>query len=299
MEPADSDGLVDGWSVTGSPWSGRPDDYHFASFLDLGYFDWRVLACVAAVTPVGGTIVEVGANVGTETVALADLVGGSGTVHAVEPFSTNADLLEENVRRHRRDDIIVHRVAVSDVAGQQRFRRPTPRMSGVGHLVDAASSHGPGDEEIVAVSTLDDLFADLDRVDTVVSDTEGGEVRLLSGGSRILERWRPALVLEAADRWLERSGTSVGSLHDVVAASGYEVFVLGRTRLRPVRAVDLRPGATAANWLCLPLPLGSAARRRLQVGYLAAGWLPVGWRRHPLAGPPRRQRAGPEGERRA
>src|SRR5688572_28766782 len=70
---------------TGSPFPGRTDVLLGLRFTLHGYFDWRCWAVAIAVTRPGDTIIEVGANIGTETVGFADIVGPSGRVMAFEP----------------------------------------------------------------------------------------------------------------------------------------------------------------------------------------------------------------------
>ena len=81
-------------SFTGSYLSGNTSDFHAFKFLIHGYFDWRnvVLARkIAKLKP--GDIIEVGANIGTETIGFAD-INPSGTVYAFEPLLDNFKSLE-------------------------------------------------------------------------------------------------------------------------------------------------------------------------------------------------------------
>lgn len=54
---------------------GTTRDFHLHVLAIHGYYDWRVLVIAGAICSQGDTIVEVGANVGTETLGFADIVG--------------------------------------------------------------------------------------------------------------------------------------------------------------------------------------------------------------------------------
>src|ERR1700737_4902683 len=76
-------------SRTGSVYLGNTRDVAARSFAIHGYFDWRLLAAARYFCKPGDTIVEVGANVGTETIGFADIVGVGGHVYAFEPLPSN------------------------------------------------------------------------------------------------------------------------------------------------------------------------------------------------------------------
>lgn len=59
--------------------------FHFYPFIFHGFYDWRNIAVCSAVCGAGSSIIEVGGNVGTETVCFADIVGREGHVVALEP----------------------------------------------------------------------------------------------------------------------------------------------------------------------------------------------------------------------
>lgn len=62
-------------------------------------------------------VVDVGANIGYYTLLLAKQVGHAGRVFAFEPDPVNFDLLQRNVERNGYRNIVLERLAVSDVTG--------------------------------------------------------------------------------------------------------------------------------------------------------------------------------------
>src|SRR5580765_3207524 len=64
----------------------------------------------AAVTR-GATVVDVGANVGYNTVYASRLVGPAGHVIAIEPAADNARLLRDNLTANAITNVVVHQAA--------------------------------------------------------------------------------------------------------------------------------------------------------------------------------------------
>src|SRR4051795_3060909 len=78
---------------TGSTFRGNTADFHAYPFAVSACGEWRNWAVALALCGPGDLIVEVGANVGTETVGFSDIVGAGGRVMAFEPSPPNLEAL--------------------------------------------------------------------------------------------------------------------------------------------------------------------------------------------------------------
>lgn len=65
---------------------------------------------------------DVGANVGYYTVLVAERVGSTGQVFAIEPNATNFEILDANTRICQREGCVrIYRNTLSDEAGLSNF----------------------------------------------------------------------------------------------------------------------------------------------------------------------------------
>jgi FkbM family methyltransferase len=262
---------------TGSPFTGNTMDFHAHPVAVQGYNDWRNLAVALALCGPGDIIVEVGANVGTETVGYSDIVGARGRVVAFEPLPSNRAAVERLLPAFDHPNVTLYPYALSDRSGRARFAVPPLQMSqGTGHLLGAEEQRTettiyydkPVEMELIDVEcrTLDELAAEVRGMRLLLADTEGAEVAILRGGRSVLGAERPALVLEASDPHLRRAGLEgVEDLHRELVSLGYQAFVMGRFQLSEVNRRTA--GAwDSRNWLCLPrerMELLSLVRRSL------------------------------------
>ncbi len=271
------DRLVRARAVTGGWFEGRTSDFHAYPMLVHGYFEWRNVAICAAVCGRGDTVIEVGANIGTETVSFADIVGPEGRVVALEPDEENAASLRRLVELNDWKQVEVVEAAVSDREGQVWFARSGSRAaSGTGHVVQGAQA-----ERTVAVRSvrLDSLLEKgCGRVAAIFMDVEGHEPAVLRGAEELLRRCRPVVVLEASPKLLAKSGWELADLAKEILDSGYECFVVGRFGLR---AVDTRV-KRAANWVCVPEERPGTVKE-IQRKLRGACWMPMTGCLNPLA----------------
>jgi FkbM family methyltransferase len=180
----------------------------------------------------GGVCVDVGAEFGLYTWSLADLVGPSGAIHAVEPQPDLGRLLRFGAWVVGAQNVTIHGVALGDEPGDGHLSQPSRGVLRVhGRTFLADGTHGLGSNAEfhhhrsidVHVDTLDGLVGrlGLPRLDLIKADVEGAEARLLAGGSATLTRFRPHLLLELEDRHLERFDTSADVVVERLKDLGY------------------------------------------------------------------------------
>jgi FkbM family methyltransferase len=246
-------------SKTGSTFRGNTADFHAYPFAVSGCGEWRNWAVALALCEPGDLIVEVGANVGTETVGFSDIVGSAGRVIAFEPSPSNLGALEGVVAGLRHRNVELFPYALSDHAGTDTFAVPPASMSqGIGHLLgpeERATGATIYYDEPAEMTTMEvecrrlDGFA-VSGMRLMVADAEGAEISILRGGQAVLEASRPALVLEASQPHQRRAGFSLEDLHEELSALGYASFVIGSLAVTPL--ADVRDAPYHSNWLCLP-----------------------------------------------
>jgi FkbM family methyltransferase len=277
---------------TGSPFGGSTMDFHAHPVAVRGYGEWRNWAIALALCGPGDIIVEVGANVGTETVGYSDIAGARGRVVAFEPLPSNRTAVERLLPALQYPNVTLLPYALSDRNGTTRFAVPPLYMSqGTGHLLGTEEQrtetttyyYEPVEMELIEVErrTLDELAAEVRGVRLLLADIEGAEVALLQGARRVLEANRPTLVLEASHPHLRRAGLKgVEDLHRELVGLRYRTFEIGRLDLIEVDTRTAGP-EYSHNWLCLPeerIELLDPARRSLR----RCGLMPCIMRLNPM-----------------
>ena len=240
----------------------------FRFHLDLGderqrnmYFncndplDLQELECALKVIPVGGTCVDVGANIGIFTLPFAKRVGSRGSIHAFEPDRLNFKRLVANSALNGFEHIIrCHQMAVSNTSGQVSFYRSDSNHSGWGSVVefkDIAVEH-----EVVPAITLDEFLSSekISTVDLLKVDVEAHEPELLEGARRSLaaKAFR-VILIECNGVRLSQRGKTLGDLLDPILAAGYAPQFMRQDALR-----SLQSGRTPFNTVCTTFAFAAA-----------------------------------------
>jgi len=184
-----------------------------------------VLRLFSAVVQRGMVAIDIGANVGYHTVALARLVGELGHVHAFEPLPETVDLLRANVWRHSYSNITVHPQAVSDRSGTVHIELNT----------DGASSSRLAATGLEAQAvTLDEALPGI-SVDVLKLDIEGAEPLALRGATELLRRSPRLLAVVEFRNAPHLDGSAPEDALDLYENLGFELCVL-HPEGRPVPA---------------------------------------------------------------
>ncbi|WBV43865.1 FkbM family methyltransferase [Pseudoroseomonas cervicalis] len=208
----------------------------------------------------GSTVVDVGANAGTHSLAFARRVGPHGRVLAFEPQPVLHGLLRRSLDANRLTQVELHRAGIGGEPGEMRLPAidyGVPVNSGGITLLPAAAAP---EGEAVPILTLDS-FA-LPACALVKADVEGMEAALIAGMRDTIERLSPVLFLEC---------NTVAAAAAILRArdwSGYHLFLLRTTVFNPENfrgsADNFLGHAAETGLLCLPeaaLPLLPAQPR--------------------------------------
>jgi FkbM family methyltransferase len=185
----------------------------------------------------GATVVDVGANIGYNTVHAARLAGPRGRVVAVEPTPDNLEVLRRNVQAAELTNVVVEPVAAGRVPGvRELFVRGA--RSAVNSLFAESCYASVTDVLQVAVLPLDELVEG--RADVVKIDVEGAELDVLEGMTRLLRVPPAALIVEWHPLLQAMAGYLPDELPRWLLSRGWRLQAASHTTVRSLGAADLR-----------------------------------------------------------
>jgi len=186
------------------------DDADSLDLIANGIFEPEETESIMSLVKPGDRFLDVGANVGYYTVLVAERVGSTGQVFAIEPNDTNFEILDANTRVWQREGRVrLYRNALSDEAGLSNLF--LSQYNGGMHRM---YSSVVCTEETVPVSVVRGDELQLGSLDFIKIDIEGFEPLALRGlqetlrcSSRvkILSEFSPFSMLEAGEsplKWL-------------------------------------------------------------------------------------------------
>jgi FkbM family methyltransferase len=193
------------------------------------YGEWaeNELGFMKALIPQGATVVDVGAYIGTHTLAFAHFVGPEGKVISIEPQDESFALLKRNVAANCLTNVQLEHAAAADHTGtlytarlhiteKQSFGSVAlPRSHGPRVGVSAGQKQQRDDLVSVKVITIDSLR--LGSCALMKIDVEGFEDLVISGAQQTIKRLSPIIYAEC------NSVANGVKTFEIMRGFGYEV----------------------------------------------------------------------------
>lgn len=235
--------------IDGTIYRGRLDCYiEWLVWVTGQFFEFTYLNLVRSFQ-LGGTAVDVGANVGNHSLALSTMFD---EVIAIEPYAPLYRRLAEKVGGLA--NVRIHPFGFGSRSGEACFCPPQGRNLGTGRVV-AQGTHRisviRGDELLMQSPTGSIRFIKI--------DVEGHEAEVLQGLAGILARDRPVVMYEsfrmAGATRAEALGASFALFppdYDFRGLRGQTTFPLQRQIARPVAITPANQGRRYACVLALP-----------------------------------------------
>jgi FkbM family methyltransferase len=201
----------------------------------MPFVEDEILGLDAVVQP-GDVCLDIGAEYGIYSHALAHLAGSDGIVHSIEPLPGAFRVLTAGLALARRTNVRCYQVALGGHAEPGTLSLPWRRgipvhgraflTTGTNEL-DANTEFASSRAVAVDVLTLDGLCERerIDRLDFVKADVEGAELFILRGGESTLATYCPTLLLEIEERHLRKYDINPDIVVDWLTTRGYQMRI--------------------------------------------------------------------------
>ena len=151
----------------------------------------------------GMKAIDVGANVGISSVAIAKKIAKRGELHSFEPLPEYFDILKKNISSNGLGNVEVYKLAVTDQVGSVDFYHKG-LSSGI------VFEEGVKRFE-VCTTTIDRFLSEekIGGIDLINMDCEGSELLVLKGAEETLQRNRVKIFCEIHHDFLKQLGQSI------------------------------------------------------------------------------------------
>ena len=198
----------------------------------FGYFEYETVRAYRRLLKPGGTVLDIGANIGAHTLPLAHCVSPAGKIIAFEPTTYAYNKLRQNISLNPLLAGLIRAEQIMLVGSDNT--QVEPRLYSSWQIHDAAADTHPKhggrlmDTTGAQNMTLDRYVAEHNsgRVSFIKMDVDGHECQVLRGARELLRRDKPILLMEIMPYGLEENGDSLEKLFEILLPLGYHLFGL-------------------------------------------------------------------------
>ena len=168
----------------------------------------------------GDVAIDVGTNIGSVLVKMADKIGKLGKVYGFEPSENRFKKAENRIQFEDLHNAELIQLALGSRNEFVEMSSPDPTNLGRNRVTKSHLEKGK-----VKCVTLDSWVKEktLTKIDFIKIDVEGFEFEVLSGMTQVLKNLGPILFIEVDDDNLKTQGSSAAELLDFIKKFGYTI----------------------------------------------------------------------------
>ena len=206
--------MRDGWMVYN-----KNDTYIGKSIKEYGEWSQGEIDLFKQILNPTDVVIEVGSNIGSHTLALSKIVH-EGLVFAFEPQRIIFQNLCTNISINSITNCFLFESALSDEKNE-KFYYPNFNYTRTNNFAAMSLVNEKKEYSQTAnIDTLDNRFANFNRVRLLKTDAEGMEINVLKGGIDLIKRTRPLLYVENSSCYIDKSQ----ELIELIWSLGYKLF---------------------------------------------------------------------------
>lgn len=222
------------------------------------YIEWTILSCgtyeaeieklIAISLLEGDSALDIGANIGLQSLRMARYAGKNGKILAFEPLAHLRDKFLKNVQLNRFNNVSLFPFALSDKESNLEYAI----NENIWNQGTFSLSHTPkgNNTQTINVKIGDNLveITNLKKLTLIKIDVEGHEFNVLKGLTKTLERFKPRLIFEYDKNYWAANNYNIADCFNFLTNLNYNIYQINPVGCERVYYANL---IQAGNLFCI------------------------------------------------
>ncbi len=232
------------------------DNYVEYYVLSNGEYETEVAKIITMSLAPGFVALDIGANIGIQSMRMSRCVGESGKVYSFEPLAHLQEKFKQNIALNSCGNIKLFPWALSDKAETLSMKVDVKDWNQGAFTLSDLSHAGTPQQITIKVPDEVDEIKNAERIDLVKIDVEGFEYHVLRGLGSTLKKHRPRIIFEYDARYWTRTGQQIADCIAYLKHLDYAIY-----QTTPVGCELLTDMANVVNnnFFCIPQTPGDTA----------------------------------------
>jgi len=199
------------------------DNYIEWTILSTGTYENEINKLIRISLKPGDNAIDIGGNIGLQSIRMGQCVGETGKVYAFEPLNYLQAKFKRNMALNRATNVTLLPFALSDTEGQTEFSIDDNAWNqGTFNL----NNTNGASKQLVTVKTGDNVpeIQALTSIALIKIDVEGFEYQVLQGLQQTLQKHHPRIIFEYDSNYWFNTGQSIADCYRYLLGLNYQVY---------------------------------------------------------------------------
>jgi FkbM family methyltransferase len=200
------------------------DSYIEYSILTTGTYEAEIGKIISISLKENGVALDIGCNIGLQSLRMAQAVGKTGRVIAFEPLNYLRQKCKKNFELNFANNVDLLPYALSDQAGEMNIKINS-QLWNQGAFSLLQKSEGDLEQRIL-IKVGDELeeIQNLKNLDLIKIDVEGFELNVMKGLIKTLKKFKPRIIFELDKNYWFRNDQRIEDCFQLLAEIGYNFY---------------------------------------------------------------------------
>jgi FkbM family methyltransferase len=226
------------------------DNYIEWTILSTGTYEDEINKLIKISLNQGDIALDIGGNIGLQSIRMSKSVGEHGKVFAFEPLAHLQEKFSRNIKLNKAGNIKLFPYALSNVECEADFHINKGNWNqGTFNI----SNNQEGTEVQHVIIKIGDDIPDikaLKTIDLVKIDVEGFEYQVLLGLKQTISKHKPRIIFEYDSNYWQENGQSINECFNLLSSLNYTLY-----QITPVgcELIQHSMAAVSGNLFCIAL----------------------------------------------
>ena len=226
------------------------DNYIEWTILSTGTYEEEINKLIRISLKPGGNALDIGGNIGLQSIRMSQCAGRDGKVYAFEPLIYLQEKFTRNIVLNKAFNVTLLPYALSNEESEADFTINKNSWNQGTFSLNNSNNQG-ADQQRVFIKAADNLpeIQSLNALDLIKIDVEGFEYQVLLGLTQTLQKHRPRIIFEYDSNYWLSNGQKIADCWSFLQSLGYTLY-----QITPVGCALLHGAENieGGNVFCIP-----------------------------------------------
>jgi FkbM family methyltransferase len=200
------------------------DNYIEWTLLSVGTYEEEINKLIRISLKPGDNAIDIGANIGLQSIRMAQSVTGAGRVFSFEPLLHLQNKFKRNVALNKFENVTLFPFALSDAADEITYSINENNWNQGTFSLQHKNAGTTAQQIVIKVADQLTEIQALQHLELIKIDVEGFEFQVIKGLEKTIKKHRPRIIFEYDNNYWNANGQDIGECFDFLKGMNYHLY---------------------------------------------------------------------------